>query len=109
MERSRNIGKEDIVLCRRRRFVHIPIPNPAVAWSCNGMAVAGTLFALLAVSGCVEPYPIWKKLEHAPFPVTVDSLVTKNRHFLNRQHALTYEGWRVGFGPGPPTAIANAN
>jgi len=59
-------------------------------------------------AGCVEPSPIWKKLDNAPFPIKVNALVTGNRNVLSRQHILTYEDWRISFGLDTPTATANA-
>ena len=89
--------------------VHIPVGNPAVAWVRFRIAVLGLCIAVLLLSGCVEPYPIWKKLDEAPLPVGVNALVTGHRNVLSRQQMLTYEGLRVSFGPESPTATANAN
>jgi len=71
------------------------------------MLAACVLLCILD-AGCVEPYPIWKKLDNAPFPIKVNALVTGNRNVLSRQHILMYEGWRLSFGPDAPTATANA-
>jgi hypothetical protein len=91
------------------RIVHIPVGNPAVAWVRFRIAALGLCVAVLLVSGCVEPYPIWKKLDEAPLPAKVNALVTGHRNVLSRQQMLTYEGWRVSFGPESPTVTANAN
>jgi hypothetical protein len=96
------------VPCRRLRFVHIPSDVPAVAWGRRGILAACLALGLFG-AGCVEPYPIWKKLDNAPFPVTVNALVTGNRNVLSRQHILTYEGWRISFGLDAPTATANTD
>jgi len=89
------------------RFVHISWGIPAVAWGRRGMLAACISLGLLG-EGCVEPYPIWKKLDTAPFPIKVNALVTGNRNVLSRHHILMYEGWRLSFGPDAPTATANA-
>jgi hypothetical protein len=100
--------KEDIVPRPIPRVVHTLLGNPAVPWERFSIAALGLVVAML-VSGCVEPYPIWKKLDEAPFPVKVNALVTEHRNVLSKQKMLTYEGWRVGFGSEIPTATANAN
>lgn len=90
------------------RVVHIPAMNLAVAWVRFRIAPLSLCAAVLLMSGCVEPYPIWKKLDEAPLPVQVNALVTGHRNIMTRQQMLTYEGWRVGFGAESPTATANA-
>jgi hypothetical protein len=90
------------------RVVHTPAGNPAVPWERLRIAAPALFVAMLLVSGCVEPYPIWKKLDEAPFPVKINALVTGHRNVLSRQQMLTYEGWRVSFGLESPTATANA-
>jgi hypothetical protein len=60
------------------------------------------------VLGCVEPFPIWKKLDEAPYPVKVTALVTGSRSILNQQHVLTYGTWQVAFGNEAPTATAES-
>lgn len=89
--------------------VHIPAGRPAVAWVAFSIAGLSLCVAMLLLGGCVEPYPIWKKLDEAPLPVKVNALVTGHRNVLSRQQKLTYEGWRVAFGTDSPTATANAN
>ena len=98
---------EDNVPCMSLRFVHTVRRVAAVAWRRYGTLTTCVSLCLLS-QGCVEPYPIWKKLDNTPFPITVNALVTGNRNVLDRQHVLTYEGWRLSFGPKPPTATANA-
>ena len=93
--------------CLSFRFVHITLDVPAVPWGRRGIVAACVSLCLLVV-GCVEPYPIWKKLDSAPFPIKVNALVTGNRNVLSRQHILTYEGWRISFGLDTPTATAKA-
>lgn len=90
------------------RIVHIPLMSTGVAWVRVRITALSLCVAVLLVSACVEPYPIWKKLDEAPLPVKVRALVTGHRNVLTRQQMLTYEGWRVGFGAEPPTATANA-
>lgn len=96
------------MLCRSFQFVHISSDVPAVPWGRRGMLAACLALCVLA-AGCVEPYPIWKKLDNAPLPIKVNALVTGNRNVLSRQHILTYEGWRVSFGLDAPIATANAS
>lgn len=91
------------------RLVHISGSNPAVPWKRFRIAILALCVAVLPVSGCVEPYPIWKKLDEAPLPVKVNALVTEHRNVLSRHQVLTYEGWRVSFGPESPMATANAD
>ena len=95
------------MLCLPPDIVQTPASNPRVSWV--RLSTAALSVAMLLVSGCVEPYPIWKKLDEAPLPVTVNALVTGHRNILSRQHMLTYEGWRVSFGAESPTASANTN
>ncbi len=91
------------------RVVHRPVGNPAVAWARFRIAALSLCVAVPLISGCVEPYPIWKKLDEAQFPAKVNALVTGHRNVLSRQQMLTYEGWRVSFGTESPTVTANAN
>ena len=91
------------------RVVHILVASPAVAWARFRIAALALCVAALLVSGCADPYPIWKKLDEATFPVQVNALVTGHRNVLSRQQTLTYEGWRVSFGPELPMATASLN
>jgi hypothetical protein len=100
--------KEDIVLRLAPRVVYTQVGNPAVPWARFRIPAPALCVALLLVSGCVEPYPIWKKLDEASLPIKVNALVTEHRNVLSRQQGLMYEGWRVSFGPTSPTATANA-
>jgi hypothetical protein len=91
------------------RLVHTSGSGLAVRWERFRIAVLALCVAVVAVSGCVEPYPIWKKLDEATLPVKVNALVTEHRNVLSRHQMLTYEGWRVSFGPEAPTATAHAD
>lgn len=70
---------------------------------------AWLILYLLAMLGCVEPFPIWKKLDEAPFPNQVTALVTGSRGILSQQQMLTYGTWRVGFGKEAPIATADSS
>ena len=103
------LTKEDIVPGLTTRLVHTSRSGFAVPWGRFRIAVLALCVAVVPVSGCVEPYPIWKKLDEATLPVKVNALVTEHRNVLSRHQVLTYEGWRVSFGPEPPTATAHAD
>lgn len=67
------------------------------------------LYVLAAMGCATETSPMWKKLDGAPYPVQVNSLITSNRGVLSSQRTLTYGDWRVGFSKETPVATSENN
>lgn len=85
-------------------------PGPAIGSSLRILLTSGVALYLLAAMGCAaDTSPMWKKLDGAPYPVQVNSLVTGNRSILSAQRTLTYGDWRVGFAKEPPVATSENN
>ena len=53
--------------------------GPVIGWSLRILLAVWLGLYLFAALGCVEASPMWKKLEGAPYPVQVNTLVTSNR------------------------------
>jgi len=83
--------------------------GPVIGWSLRILFAVWLGLYLFAALGCVEASPMWKKLEGAPYPVQVNTLVTSNRGILSQQRTLTYGDWRVGFAKDPPVATSENN
>jgi hypothetical protein len=90
----------------------MPTPRtrePVIGWSLRILFAIWLALYLFAALGCVEASPMWKKLDGAPYPVQVNTLVTGNRGILSQQRTLTYGDWRVGFAKDAPMATSESN